>query len=90
MYVNQIPSHCSGDCSFTWDAAATPSISGASPSSGSAGDALTIDGSGFGTDTDGVSVKIGGAECDVTTCTDTQIVCNLGEGNGIMVSSLNF
>ena len=36
---------------------------------------LTITGSGFGEDDDGVTVTIGMVDCDVSDVTDTQVTC---------------
>jgi hypothetical protein len=48
-----------------------------SPSSGSGG-TVTISGSGFGLTN--ASVRVGAAECSVTSQTDTQVVCELAAG----------
>ena len=34
LYVNDVPVACTGDCSFAWDAAATPSVTAVTPTSG--------------------------------------------------------
>ena len=39
---------------------------------------LEIDGSGFGDDSDGVSVELGGVDCAVVGVTDTKILCVSG------------
>ena len=36
---------------------------------------LSIQGSGFGTDSNQVVVSLGSRECDVTTVTDNEILC---------------
>ena len=39
---------------------------------------LEIDGSGFGEDSDGVSVRLGDVDCTVVDVTDTKILCVSG------------
>ena len=34
VYINDVPTKCSGDCSFQWDSSATPSVTGVTPTSG--------------------------------------------------------
>lgn len=55
-------------------------ISSVSPTSGSSG-TLTLAGSGFGTDSSKVTVKVGSQVCSVQTTTDSQITCNLSAGS---------
>lgn len=33
-YINDIPTHCSGDCSWEWSQSATPTVHSVSPSTG--------------------------------------------------------
>ena len=80
MSVNTIPSHCVGNCSFSWEDSITPTLSSISPNAGSSGESLTLTGSGFGDDTSAVTMTSGDAECVITSCADTQIVCTLGQG----------
>uniref|UniRef100_A0A3Q2Z1Q4 PKHD1 like 1, tandem duplicate 1 n=1 Tax=Hippocampus comes TaxID=109280 RepID=A0A3Q2Z1Q4_HIPCM len=64
VYINDIPSKCSGDCGFEWLAEKTPVISGISPSQSSGlGTLLTVTGSGFSNES--VSIKVGEAQCVV-------------------------
>ena len=42
-----------------------------------AGVTFTIEGSGFGTEVCQMSVTLGDAECDVSSTTETQVVCQL-------------
>ncbi|KAK7468041.1 hypothetical protein BaRGS_00036745, partial [Batillaria attramentaria] len=62
---------------YTYDASITPEVTGVEPRRGgtAGGTPLTISGSGFGTSIPNVSVKIGGAVCDVSAVTDTEITC---------------
>jgi len=62
---------------FTYQSSQTPSVASVSPSSGSGG-TVTISGSGFGLTN--ASVRVGAAECLVTSQTDTQVVCELAAG----------
>uniref|UniRef100_A0A8D0AJK6 PKHD1 like 1 n=1 Tax=Sander lucioperca TaxID=283035 RepID=A0A8D0AJK6_SANLU len=50
VYINGIPSKCSGDCGFEWSEDKTPIVTGISPSQGSngLGTLLTVTGTGFG------------------------------------------
>ena len=81
MFVNDIPSQCLGDCSFSWTEDIELTMTVVSPGTGTENTVITIDGTGFGNDVDSVTIDIGGALCDVTSVTDTQIVCAAGQGN---------
>ncbi|KAM9839131.1 PKHD1 like 1, tandem duplicate 1 [Aulostomus maculatus] len=78
VYVNGIPSKCSGDCGFEWSEERTPVVTGISPSQGSngLGTLLTVTGSGFSYGN--ASIMVGEAECVVEEVTDTTQVCRLG------------
>ena len=69
---------------FTYKTSLTPSILGVSPNSGGSGGGtnITITGTGFATT--GNEVSIDGSVCDITTESDTQIVCltNSHTGSG--------
>ncbi|TRY58767.1 hypothetical protein DNTS_034596, partial [Danionella cerebrum] len=69
VFINGIPSWCSGDCAFTWSESKTPTVTGISPTQGSngLGTILTITGSGF-YDAN-VTVKTGDVECSVQQIT---------------------
>ncbi|KAJ8273405.1 hypothetical protein GJAV_G00101260 [Gymnothorax javanicus] len=67
---------------FTYSRSETPLITAVNPASGTSGTAITITGSGFGTDRRSVNVTIGGAECVVSTVTGTQVLCAAGERAG--------
>merc|ERR1719239_2005518 len=60
--------------SFSYSAAATPSVSSVSPTEGSGAQTLTISGSNFGATPE---VSIGGSDCAVTAATDSSISCDL-------------
>jgi hypothetical protein len=83
--VNGIPSRCAGDCTFEWVAGLAPAITSASPSSGVAGNTLSVVGTGFGTDTAAIAVTIADVPCAVSSLTDTLIECTLGEGRSEIV-----
>ncbi|KAM6899772.1 PKHD1 like 1, tandem duplicate 1 [Xenentodon cancila] len=78
VYINGIPSKCSGDCSFEWSEEKTPVVTGISPSQGSSGlgTLLTITGTGFSQET--ASVTVGKSKCVVEDFTATSQVCRLG------------
>ncbi|XP_076824499.1 fibrocystin-L-like isoform X2 [Clavelina lepadiformis] len=87
VFINDIPSLCSGhfnsdstySCDFEWTSEATPEVTSVSPSSVSAGDTITIEGSGFtGTISSAAVVLVGGVLCAVTAIDDTNIQCRLG------------
>eukprot|EP00361_Fabrea_salina_P003869 CAMPEP_0202427040 /NCGR_PEP_ID=MMETSP1345-20130828/1320_1 /ASSEMBLY_ACC=CAM_ASM_000843 /TAXON_ID=342563 /ORGANISM="Fabrea Fabrea salina" /LENGTH=3382 /DNA_ID=CAMNT_0049037631 /DNA_START=76 /DNA_END=10221 /DNA_ORIENTATION=+ len=69
---------------FAYDASATPQITSVSPEEAStfAKTEVTIAGSGFGTDTSKVAVKLGDLICYVTSASETEVKCNLNGGNG--------
>lgn len=79
VYINNILSWCSGDCSFQWTDEKTPVITGISPSQGSdgLGTLLTITGTGFPDER--ATVMVGKSECNVTTTTATTQVCSLSQ-----------
>ena len=75
--------------SFTYSAAATPTISSINPTSGSAGQTLTITGSNFVSGQ--TSISIGGTPCAITNITSTSIVCTVGSspaGNQPVIASV--
>ncbi|KAM8882915.1 PKHD1 like 1, tandem duplicate 1 [Synchiropus picturatus] len=74
VQIGRIPASCHSDCSFTFSASVTPTISGISPSRiTEPTTTITISGSGFGEEEDGVAVLINSEELDVLTVTDNQI-----------------
>ncbi len=58
-----------------------PTITGITPTSGSAGQTITINGSGFGSDVGAVSVEVGGAAADVVRANGTYITVRLRPEN---------
>uniref|UniRef100_A0A3B4ZZ57 PKHD1 like 1 n=1 Tax=Stegastes partitus TaxID=144197 RepID=A0A3B4ZZ57_9TELE len=58
---------------FTYSAAHTPVISSVSPTTGPSGSVVTLTGSGFGNDSQLVSVTINGVACNVSMVSDTQV-----------------
>lgn len=34
VYINNVPTKCTGDCSFSWDSSVTPTVTGVTPASG--------------------------------------------------------
>ncbi|XP_073714826.1 fibrocystin-L [Misgurnus anguillicaudatus] len=91
VFINGIPSWCSGDCGFTWSESKTPTVTGISPTKGSSGlsTLLYITGSGF--DNSNVTVKTGDVECSVQEVTNTYVTCRVGPASaGIQPVSLSF
>ncbi|XP_056106663.1 fibrocystin-L-like [Rhinichthys klamathensis goyatoka] len=91
VFINGIPSRCTGDCGFTWSEPKTPTVTGISPKEGSSslGTVLTITGSGF--DGGNVTVKIGDVKCSVLHFTNTSITCQVGPASaGVQPVSLSF
>ncbi|MBZ3876694.1 Fibrocystin-L [Sciurus carolinensis] len=82
VYVNGIPSKCSGDCGFTWDPMSTPLILDTSPSQGSYEDStiLTIAGSGF-SPSSAVSVLVGPTRCSLLSVIENEIKCQILNGS---------
>ncbi|XP_034748677.1 fibrocystin-L-like [Etheostoma cragini] len=78
VFINGIPSKCSGDCGFQWSEDKTPVVTGISPSQGSngLGTLLTITGTGFGSEN--ASIIVGKTRCHVEQITATTQVCRLG------------
>ena len=76
--VNGFMANCAADdCSFTHDAALTPSLD----SVASSGDELTITGAGFTTEPSDFLVMVGDLMCEVTAATATSITCTLEAGS---------
>ncbi|XP_016299954.1 fibrocystin-L-like [Sinocyclocheilus anshuiensis] len=91
VFINGIPSWCSGDCGFTWSPSKTPTVTGISPTQGSSGlgTVLTITVSGF--DGGNVTVKTGDVECSVLQVTNSSITCQVGPVSaGVQPVSLSF
>ncbi|XP_078395885.1 PKHD1 like 1, tandem duplicate 1 [Cetorhinus maximus] len=81
VFINGIPSNCSGNCGYKWKSEKTPVILGISPTTGSraGGTVLTISGSRFANSsrTDNTWVSIGGSQCPITGLTGTEITCTI-------------
>ncbi|OCT77099.1 hypothetical protein XELAEV_18032294mg, partial [Xenopus laevis] len=75
VYINGIPSKCSGNCGYTWMGAQTPVISGLNTTTSS--QVLLISGAGFsnGTSNDTSYVKIGDSPCTIIRISATEIQC---------------
>ena len=69
-------------CFFTSTNSTSPTISSISPTSGKAGDAVTINGSNFGTTQGTSSVKFGSTAATVTSWSDTQVKVTVPSGTG--------
>ncbi|XP_078699976.1 fibrocystin-L-like [Branchiostoma floridae x Branchiostoma belcheri] len=83
--INNIPSRCEGDCSFSWATANTPTITTVTPPQGNVGTEVIIYGTGFSTNCSDMRVAIGhtedsdeGAVCEPTTCTSHSVACTGG------------
>ncbi|XP_039709652.1 fibrocystin-L isoform X1 [Pteropus medius] len=82
VYVNGIPSKCSGDCGFTWDPATTPIVRAIRPSQGSYEEStiLTILGSGF-SPSSAFSVSVGSIGCSLLSVDENEIKCQILKGS---------
>ncbi|XP_052245987.1 fibrocystin-L-like isoform X3 [Dreissena polymorpha] len=83
VYVNGVPSKCAlanNDCSFTYSAVGTPTVTGISPNTGNENVMLTVTGTGFSGTLADNKVTIGNVPCTVTAATTTEIRCTLGNG----------
>ncbi|KAA0710214.1 Fibrocystin-L Polycystic kidney and hepatic disease 1-like protein 1 [Triplophysa tibetana] len=67
---------------FNYTITQTPNITSVSPVTGPVGTQIIISGSGFGTNAALVSVEIDAVGCNVTSITDTQLMCTVGEHAG--------
>ncbi|KAM3929151.1 fibrocystin-L-like [Leptodactylus fuscus] len=79
VYINGIPSKCSGNCDYSWDPVQTPAIY--SISTGVSGDnkILVINGTGFSNSTgnDTTYVTIGNYSCTILALTYNEIRCQV-------------
>ncbi|KAK3107032.1 hypothetical protein FSP39_005622 [Pinctada imbricata] len=80
--INDVPSICSGSCTYQWTEGSTPNITDITPTTGISGTTeVTIDGTGFQSDHSKNKVMIGGATCTTkASSTTTQLVCDVGDG----------
>ena len=63
--------------SFGTTTASTPVITSITPSDGKSGESITIQGTGFETDSSNNHIQIGKTACEVTSSTSTSITCTL-------------
>ncbi|XP_031760464.1 fibrocystin-L [Xenopus tropicalis] len=82
VYINGIPSKCSGNCDYTWVGAQTPVITGINTTTSSVDGnetwpVLLVSGAGFskGSINDTSYVTIGDAPCAITSISETEIQC---------------
>ncbi|OCT77100.1 fibrocystin-L [Xenopus laevis] len=68
--------------SFSYSQSDTPIVSSVVPNTGVPGTAITISGSGFGSDASMTSVNIGNTTCTITTISDNQLQCTTGNNSG--------
>ncbi|MEQ2297685.1 hypothetical protein AMECASPLE_037137, partial [Ameca splendens] len=68
--------------SFNYSAAYTPVISSISPSTGPSGAVITLTGSGFGSDSELLSITINNVPCNVSAVSQTQVRCTTGNNPG--------
>ncbi|KXZ54727.1 hypothetical protein GPECTOR_4g796 [Gonium pectorale] len=94
LVVNGAPSACahpSGICKFEYSEAATPRITGVSPTSLAFDDEvslpLTITGTRF--DAGALNVTVGTSVCNVTSFTATQIVCSIQDSAPAGIRTVN-
>lgn len=82
VLINDVPTKCSGNCSFEWDASVTPRVISVLPTKGAMTLKTTIEiaGSGFESEPSKNTVVIGGVICAVTAASSTSITCNIGDG----------
>ncbi|KAE8599477.1 hypothetical protein XENTR_v10017204 [Xenopus tropicalis] len=77
VYINGIPSKCSGNCDYTWVGAQTPVITGINTTTNDTSQMLHISGTGFskGSINDTSYVTIGDAPCAIIDISETEIQC---------------
>ena len=68
------------DCTFTYDASLTPTISSVADALVDGFVELTISGTGFTTDPADFSIDVGGRGCEATAATATSVTCTLENG----------
>ncbi|XP_040210792.1 fibrocystin-L-like [Rana temporaria] len=77
VYINGIPSKCTGDCGYTWNVTATPKIISISTEWNGDVEVLKINGTGFSNSNsnDTTSVTIGNITCPILNITANEIRC---------------
>ena len=79
MIINNIPSSCHrGDCGFNFTDELTPELFRSHPSTGTSRTVITIIGQGFTLGNVDPTVRIGQANCAVSSFNDTTITCTAG------------
>uniref|UniRef100_A0A8C5N9V4 Fibrocystin-L-like n=1 Tax=Gouania willdenowi TaxID=441366 RepID=A0A8C5N9V4_GOUWI len=68
--------------SFNYSADHTPVVSTISPDTGPSGSTITLTGSGFGNDSQLISVTVNNVPCNVSTLSDSQLQCTAGNNPG--------
>ncbi|XP_073535878.1 fibrocystin-L [Phyllobates terribilis] len=79
VYINGIPSKCSGNCDYTWDQKHTPIIYSVNTDVSGEEEFLIINGTGFSNSTanDTTYVSAGNITCTILDLTDTMIRCQV-------------
>ncbi|XP_053372850.1 fibrocystin-L-like [Mercenaria mercenaria] len=82
LYVNDVPSTCSGNCTFIWNSSITPTVTSVNPNTGAfaLGTVIIISGTDFSEIDEENIVTIGGISCKVTAADNSVITCNIGNG----------
>ncbi|XP_040210575.1 fibrocystin-L-like [Rana temporaria] len=77
VYINGIPSRCTGDCGYNWNVKETPEISSISTEWNGNDEVLIINGTGFSNSTgnDTTSITIGNITCPILSITAKEIRC---------------
>ena len=92
--INDIVSVCQGDCSYQYSVAQTPIIHSITPnsgkSSGSTCKEVSISCTGCLAGTENNDVMVGDARCNVTSASETEIKCCLGESGKYLKASILF
>ncbi|XP_069813288.1 fibrocystin-L-like isoform X2 [Dendropsophus ebraccatus] len=76
VYINEIPSMCSGNCDYTWDRKQTPTIYSFTTVVREENELLIINGTGFSNSSDSY-VTIGDLTCTILAINDTEIQCQI-------------
>ncbi|XP_069109427.1 fibrocystin-like [Argopecten irradians] len=77
--INDIPSRCTGDCSYEWLPSSTPAVTNVTRTSVSPNTTIDITGAGFSPLSENNNVTIGGVACVVTMANDSLIICDVSE-----------